>query len=65
MRRGRLDIRLRFGANQRSTGRTSLSVSPTGLSWTAKVGASDLVPVSMSITNTGTGLLTFAGVSNQ
>ena len=42
-----------------------LSVSPTGLSWTAKVGAYDLAPVSMSITNTGTGSLTFAGVSNQ
>ena len=42
-----------------------LSVSPTGLSWTAKVGTSTLAPASVSITNTGTGSLTFAGVSDQ
>ena len=42
-----------------------LSVIPTGLSWTAKVGASNLAPAIVSITNAGTGSLTFAGVSDQ
>jgi hypothetical protein len=42
-----------------------LSVSPTGLNWTAKVGTSNLAPGSVSVTNAGTGSLTFASVSDQ
>jgi hypothetical protein len=42
-----------------------LEVSPTGFSWTAKVGASKLAPASVNITNTGTESLTFAGVGDQ
>jgi hypothetical protein len=42
-----------------------LAVSPTGFSRTAKVGTSSLAPANVSITNTGTGSLTFAGVSDQ
>ena len=44
---------------------STLAVSPTGLSWTAKVGTPSLAPGSVSITNTGTGPLSFAGVSDQ
>jgi hypothetical protein len=42
-----------------------LSVSPAGFTWTAKVGTSSLAPASVSITNAGTGSLTFSGVSDQ
>lgn len=42
-----------------------LAVSPAGLSWTAKVGTSTLAPGSVSVNNTGTGSLTFSGVSDQ
>jgi hypothetical protein len=42
-----------------------LSVSPAGFSWTAKVGTSSVAPASVSITNTGTGSLTFSGATDQ
>ena len=62
LRGGRLDIGVASGA---PVATCVLAVSPTGFSWTAKVGTSSLAPASVSITNTGTGSLTFAGVSDQ
>jgi hypothetical protein len=42
-----------------------LSVSPACFNRTAKVGTSSLAPASVSITNSGTGSLTFSGMSDQ
>jgi hypothetical protein len=42
-----------------------LSVSPTNLSWAVPVGSLNLAPGSVSITNAGSGSLTFTGVSDQ
>ena len=42
-----------------------LAVSPASLSFSGQVGASNLAPASVSITNTGSGSLTFTGVSDQ
>ncbi len=42
-----------------------LSVIPSSFNWTAKVGTSNIAPGSVSVTNTGTGSLQYAGVSDQ
>jgi hypothetical protein len=42
-----------------------LTVSPANLSFTAKVGASNLTPDSVVVSNGGSGTLTFTGVSDQ
>ena len=44
---------------------SALAVSPTTLSFSGQVGASNLAPASVSIKNTGAGSLTFTGTSDQ
>jgi Domain of unknown function (DUF4082) len=44
---------------------SAMSVSPTSLSFAAKVGGATLTPATVSITKTGSGSLTFTGVSDQ
>ncbi len=43
----------------------ALSVSPDSLSFDGQVGSANLSPSSLSITNSGSGTLTFVGVSDQ